>query len=71
MHPEYLSPPTPSRPDCPDCGEPLNCVGQRFHCAAHGLFFRYGPRLLIRVPPPPPPPASSARDLLPWQTYNE
>jgi hypothetical protein len=54
-------------PACPTCGQPLSAEGELLRCAADGLFFRYGPRLLVHV----------ARDeaarptLMPWQTLAE
>lgn len=64
MHQDRPTPPAQRSPACPDCGAPLAREGERLRCAAHGLFFRYGPRLLVRVAAPAPP----AQSLLPWQT---
>jgi hypothetical protein len=64
MQHEHLSKATQPEPTCPDCGTRLTENGSRLQCAAHGHFFRYGPRLLIRVAAPPP----AEHGLLPWQT---
>jgi uncharacterized Zn finger protein (UPF0148 family) len=53
---------------CPSCGEPLVAAeGDLLRCARHGAFFRYGPRLLVRVSQPEP----EAAVLMPWQTLRE
>ncbi len=52
---------------CPRCGQPLTSEGTYLRCAAHGLFFRYGPRRLLAAPQP------EVHDdyLMPWQTLAE
>ena len=49
---------------CPTCGEPLQRNGELLSCKQHGLFFRYGPRLLVHVARA----ASTQAPLMPWQT---
>jgi hypothetical protein len=52
---------------CPSCGAPLKAEGELLRCAAHGEFFSYGPRLLVRVPRQEPVAAA----LMPWQTLRD
>lgn len=52
---------------CPTCGEPLEREGELLRCAQHGLFFSYGPRLLVHVPRPD----AAEQPLMPWQTLAE
>jgi hypothetical protein len=52
---------------CPSCGAPLEQEGDMLRCAEHGLFFRYGPRLLVHAPNA----AVAETPLLPWQTVQE
>jgi hypothetical protein len=52
---------------CPGCGAPLEREGDLLRCAEHGLFFRYGPRLLVQVPHA----TADEVPLLPWQTMKE
>jgi hypothetical protein len=51
-------------PACPACGAPLHPDGTLLRCETHGLFFRYGPRLLVHVA------HAEEREavLMPWQT---
>jgi hypothetical protein len=51
-------------PSCPTCGAPLSAEERLLRCPEHGLFFRYGPRLLVRIPLE----REVGEDLLPWQT---
>ncbi|NNJ08890.1 hypothetical protein EKD04_000960 [Chloroflexales bacterium ZM16-3] len=51
---------------CPSCGKQLSIEGDLLRCAEHGEFFRYGPRLLVRVPS-----KDAAAALMPWQTMQE
>lgn len=53
---------------CPDCGRALQPEGEMLRCSQHGLFFHYGPRLLVHVAER----ADERRQaLLPWQTLTE
>ena len=52
---------------CPRCGVRLEPEGTTLRCEIHGLFFSYGPRLLVQVAHPDAPEAV----LLPWQNLNE
>jgi tRNA(Ile2) C34 agmatinyltransferase TiaS len=54
-------------PICPICGAELKAEGELLRCAAHGEFFSYGPRLLVRVPRQD----AAAAPLMPWQTLQE
>jgi hypothetical protein len=56
--------PNPNGQTCPTCGARLEREGNLLRCAEHGLFFRYGPRLLVQVPHH----AAAETPLLPWQT---
>jgi len=58
---------TSQRRACPSCGEPLQPEGELLRCADHGLFFTYGPRLLVHVARPETPESP----LMPWQTIAE
>jgi hypothetical protein len=58
---------TPEARTCPSCGAPLEREGDLLRCAEHGLFFRYGPRLLVHAPNT----AAAETPLLPWQTVQE
>jgi hypothetical protein len=49
---------------CPACGAPLIPEERLLRCPEHGLFFRYGPRLLVQIPNE----REVGEDLLPWQT---
>jgi hypothetical protein len=54
-------------PVCPVCGAELRERDTLLHCDRHGDFFRYGPKLLVRV-------ATHDQErpaLLPWQTLND
>lgn len=59
------SDPQPRR--CPVCEAQLTPEGELLCCPEHGLFFRYGPRLLVHVAASRPHPAP----LMPWQTMEE
>ena len=49
---------------CPTCGAKLTREGNLLRCAEHGVFFAYGPQLLVRAARQPEPhPASD----LPWE----
>lgn len=52
---------------CPGCGAQLEPEGELLRCVEHGLFFRYGPRLLVQAPRR----AVADAPLLPWQTMQE
>jgi hypothetical protein len=52
---------------CPNCGEQLERDGELLRCQQHGLFFSYGPRLLVHTPQA----EAAQRPLMPWQTLNE
>lgn len=52
---------------CPVCEAELSSEGDLLRCKEHGLFFRYGPRLLVHVAAPAPHPTP----LMPWQTMEE
>lgn len=52
---------------CPACGEQLHRDGDLLRCKQHGLFFRYGPRLLVHVARP----AGVQSPLMPWQTLQD
>ncbi|GAB4443480.1 MAG: hypothetical protein OHK0015_43580 [Chloroflexi bacterium OHK40] len=56
-----------TRDSCPMCGQPLEPEGKQLRCEEHGLFFRYGTKLLVRVART----ASAEAQLLPWQTLQE
>jgi uncharacterized Zn finger protein (UPF0148 family) len=64
MQYQHPSSSTQQEPACPDCGTRLVENDSRLHCATHGHFFRYGPRLLVRVAAP----KATEHELLPWQT---
>lgn len=49
---------------CPDCGGNLAKEQDLFHCKDHGVFFRYGPQLLVRAPETQD---QRATVLLPWE----
>ncbi len=49
---------------CPRCTQALTPTGNYLRCGRHGLFFRYGPRLLLRAPVTD----TSDQALLPWET---
>ena len=59
--------PNPHGRTCPACGEQLHHDGELLRCKQHGLFFRYGPRLLVHAPNG----AVAETPLLPWQTVQE
>lgn len=64
--------PQDHRPDadvctCPACGQQLRPEGDLLRCKTDGLFFRYGPRLLVHVARPDDHEAT----LMPWQTLGE
>jgi tRNA(Ile2) C34 agmatinyltransferase TiaS len=52
---------------CPSCGAQLKAEGDLLRCAVHGEFFRYGPRLLVRVPRQD----AGTAALMPWQTLRD
>jgi hypothetical protein len=35
---------------CPDCGDKLIKERELLRCESHGMFFAYGPQLLVRAP---------------------
>jgi hypothetical protein len=35
---------------CPDCGSKLTKERDLLRCQSHGMFFAYGPQLLVRAP---------------------
>lgn len=53
-------------PACPVCGAPLHLDGTLLRCETHGLFFRYGPRLLVHAAHA----AEREAVLMPWQTLS-
>lgn len=60
--------PTPTdTPTCPTCSAALKREGDLLRCEQHGLFFRYGPRLLVHVAHGEEHEAA----LMPWQTLVE
>lgn len=59
--------PTKLETSCPNCGKQLQRDGELLRCVQHGLFFRYGPRLLVQVPHRD----ATQVPLMPWQTLNE
>jgi hypothetical protein len=59
--------PNPHGRSCPSCGEQLQRDGELLRCKQHGLFFRYGPRLLVHVARP----TGEQSPLMPWQTLQE
>lgn len=56
--------PETARLQCPTCGEYLRHEGDLLRCAQHGLFFTYGPSLLVTVPHT----TVAQPPLMPWQT---
>jgi hypothetical protein len=52
---------------CPACGEQLHRDGDLLRCEQHGLFFRYGPSLLVHVART----AATQAPLMPWQTVQD
>jgi hypothetical protein len=52
---------------CPTCGRDLRCDGELLRCETHGLFFAYGPRLLVHAAHT----AEAKGSLMPWQTLTE
>lgn len=52
---------------CPNCGEQLHRDGDLLRCKQHGLFFNYGPRLLVHVARA----GGAQAPLMPWQTLSD
>lgn len=52
---------------CPTCGKELQHDGELLRCETHGLFFAYGPRLLVHAANGAEPKGA----LMPWQTLPE
>lgn len=61
-----LRSPEPAR-TCPTCGKELQRDGELLRCDTHGLFFAYGPRLLVHAAHG----AEAKGALMPWQTLPE
>jgi hypothetical protein len=62
-------PPVPEETGCcPVCGRSLQHEGDLERCDEHGLFFYYGPRLLVHVSTQSD---EQQKALLPWQTVRE
>ena len=53
---------------CPVCGHSLQHEGDLERCDEHGLFFYYGPRLLVHISTQSD---ERQKTLLPWQTVRE
>jgi hypothetical protein len=53
-----------TQPVCPTCGEQLRREADLLRCTQHGLFFSYGPKLLVAVASP----TVAQPPLMPWQT---
>ena len=49
---------------CPDCGSTLVKDRDLLRCASHGMFFAYGPQLLVRAPHKN---GEHAEVVLPWE----
>ncbi len=56
---------------CPDCGSTLQAEGELQSCPKHGLFFSYGPRLLVHVAEGNVASQSKHQPLMPWQTLSD
>ncbi|WP_298816650.1 hypothetical protein [Chloroflexus sp.] len=59
--------PAPAHLNCPRCGQALTPEDTYLRCVTHGLFFRYGPRLLVAAPTA----EDHSAHLMPWQTLTE
>ena len=57
---------TPRIPICPQCDKTLQCDNDVLCCDEHGVFFRYGPHLIVRCAPELQ--AQPILTLLPWET---
>lgn len=53
--------------ECPRCHTPMQLQGELWRCGDHGLFFSYGPRLLVRADRN----GTERAPLMPWQTLAE
>jgi uncharacterized Zn finger protein (UPF0148 family) len=53
---------------CPVCGTELAREGGALRCESHGMFFAYGPQLLVRVPRNT---GRSSEPLLPWESRKQ
>jgi hypothetical protein len=56
------------KPLCPECGRELLPEEDALRCEVHGLFFLYGPALLVRTPDNN---AKLSQQLLPWETEKQ
>lgn len=49
---------------CPNCGKKLIEDHSALRCNEHGMFFAYGPQLLVRAPQPED---RAQKPALPWE----
>ena len=49
---------------CPDCGAKLSIDSELLRCEQHGVFFAYGPQLLVRAPREN---GKARATLMPWE----